>query len=88
MSAIAMIYIVFYSVNTNAFTGLNNYYNFLAISERLAYVLAMEENEKKRETDIGPKEASIEMANASYGWGFRVKEDQSGAKAGRKLVET
>ena len=60
----------------------------LAIVERLATILAIEESDSKKLTNVDPDEFSIEMVNASYEWGFRVADDQSKAMTGRKLVET
>ena len=52
--------------------------------ERLSEVLAMEEHKKERVEDIGKNEACVKLEDASYTWGFRVKENQNAMKKQNK----
>ena len=52
MSALAMVYVLFFQVNTTAYYGLNNLYAFLAILQRLASVLSLEECVYKKDTQV------------------------------------
>lgn len=88
MSALAMVYVLFFQVNTTAYYGLNNLYAFLAILQRLASVLALEECEYKKDTQVAKEDVTIELNNASYGWGFRISEDQTQAKRGKQITES
>ena len=44
----------------------------------------MEEHKKERIEEIGEKEACVKLEDASYTWGFRVKENQSQMKKQNK----
>ena len=61
MSALAMVYVLFFQVNTTAYYGLTNLQAFLAILRRLAGVLALEECEYERETNVAPDQVSVEF---------------------------
>ena len=75
MSALAMVYVLFFQVNVSAFFGLSSFFSFLAILQRLASVLALEESDNKKETNVASNEATIELDGAAFGWGFRISED-------------
>ena len=77
---IAMIYFLFMNVNNMAFAGIQTWTQFFAVLERLSEVFAMEEHKRERIVDIDKREACIKLENASYTWGFRVKENQAAMK--------
>lgn len=85
---LAMIYLLFFSINIITYFGLSSLQQFLAIVERLAGVFKMEENLVTRQTDVKPEDVCVEVENASYSWGFRVKDDQGGAQRGKVLIES
>lgn len=80
---LAMIYIVFYAVNMISFFGIIAYMGFAAVMERLSVVFAMEEKKMNRDTLVPSEFVEVTAKNASFTWGFKVKEDQSEAKLGK-----
>lgn len=74
-------------MNTTAYYGLNNFYAFSAILERLASVLALDECDYTKVTDVPAEEVTVLFEEASFGWGFRISEDQTQAKSGRQITE-
>ena len=75
VSMLAMIYLVFFSVNIICYFGLTNIMSFSAILERIATVFAMEESNITRDTNVATEDVTIEAENCSYAWGFRVSEE-------------
>lgn len=76
VSMLAMIYLVFFSVNIICYFGLTNIMSFSAILERIATVFAMEESNITRDTKVDTEDVTIEVENCAYAWGFRVSEEQ------------
>ena len=87
LSILSMIYLIFFQVNIMSYFGMINVQNFLAVLERLASVLAMEEFQTVRERDVKPEDVKIEIKDGSFSWGFRVKDNQDEAKRGKVLIE-
>lgn len=75
VSMLAMIYFVFFAVNTLTYFALTNVQNFLAILVRLSSVFKMEEYNRERDTSVSREDVIVEMKNCSYSWGFRVLEN-------------
>ena len=72
ISILAMVYFVFFSVNIITYFALTNVQNFLAILERLSYVIEMEEHQSLRRSE--GDDVFIKIEKAAFSWGFRVKE--------------
>ena len=87
MSLLSMIYLIFFSVNIQAYFGMINFKSYLAVLERLSTVFSMEEYESSRDTDVKPEDVSIEVKNGGFSWGFRVKENQAGTTTGKIAIE-
>ena len=72
---VAMVYNIFLQVNTMAYAGLVTWTQVLAVLERLSEVLAMEERAQEREEFVEREQVQVKLEEASYTWGFRVKEN-------------
>jgi ABC-type transport system involved in cytochrome bd biosynthesis fused ATPase/permease subunit len=83
ISILAMVYFVFFSVNIITYFALTNVQSFLAILFRLSEIIGMEEQQTQRITN-GP-EVLISIQNASFSWGFRVKDVQKDSKSKGKV---
>lgn len=84
MTMLAMIYYLFFSVNTLTFALLTTMQTFLAIIDRLGNVLEMDEYVQSRTEDGVPENTKIVMKDASFTWGFRAKtltEEEKKARA-------
>lgn len=90
LSVMSMIFMVFFQVNILTFFGINTLKNFITILRRLASVFTMEEYACERLRDVEPENVLLEVQDASFSWGFRVKEDQTDEKKARgsMLIET
>jgi ABC-type transport system involved in cytochrome bd biosynthesis fused ATPase/permease subunit len=70
---LALVYYLFFSVNTLTFALLSTMQTFLAIIDRLGNVLEMDEYKPSRTEDGIAANTKIVMENASFSWGFRAK---------------
>ena len=72
---LAMIYFVFFSVNASTYWCLINLQNFLAVLQRIADVFELEENTRDKKDEVyTKKEVNVKFEDASFSWGFKVKE--------------
>ena len=72
---VAMVYNIFMQVNAMAYAGLMTWSQVLAVLERLSEVFAMEERTQEREEFVERDQVQVRLNDASYTWGFRVKEN-------------
>ena len=83
---LAVVYVLFNSCNFFMYFGAMTLVQFLAIIDRTKTVFAMEEASIGRDTSVAPSDVSIQIENADFSWGFKVQENQTEAKSGRKLT--
>ena len=76
VSVLAMFYYIFFSINMLTYLSLTNVQMFLAVVLRLSHVFEMEQHIQKRVANVDASEVGISFKQASFAWGFRVKENQ------------
>jgi hypothetical protein len=81
ISLMAMIFFLFYSVNTFVYMGLTTLQTFLGILERIGSVFQLDSYDFKREVDVKPEDVIVKFDNVDVSWGFKVKDDQVKASA-------
>jgi ABC-type transport system involved in cytochrome bd biosynthesis fused ATPase/permease subunit len=75
VSMLAMIFSVFFQVNAATFWCLTNLQQFFAVLQRLADVFAMEETKKDNQGEVcAMEEVCVKFENASFSWGYKVKD--------------
>jgi ABC-type multidrug transport system fused ATPase/permease subunit len=85
LSILSVVYFVFFSINTITYFALVNIQSFLAILFRISKVMEMEEKEPTLMLENGTSDdVSIEFKDASFSWGYRVKENQDKEKIKRQ----
>ena len=85
---LAIIYYLFFSVNSLAFYAMTTVNQASAVINRISEVFSMEEHLSSREDQIRPNEPAIEIRQGEYAWGFRVAENQEKMrKANRAKLE-
>lgn len=75
VSSFSMVFLLFFSLNLIVYFSFTNLQNFLAVIERLGGVFELEEKEEV--PDESESEPCVKVMEASFSWGFKVKEDQS-----------
>lgn len=71
---LAMIYYLFFSVNSLTYYSMNTMNQALAVIYRLSKVFRMEEHVSER-GDVVQGQPLVHLENMEYAWGFRVNED-------------
>ncbi len=71
-TVLAMIYYLFFNVNSMTYYSLTTMNQAAAVVYRLSEVFRMEEFKKTRNEQIMVSEAAIDIQDGEYAWGFRV----------------
>lgn len=80
-SLLALVFFVFLIVNNLTFLAINNFFQFLAILERMSTVFGLEEFKSDRLLTVDQNnEVKISINDADYTWGYKVKENQLSSK--------
>jgi ABC-type transport system involved in cytochrome bd biosynthesis fused ATPase/permease subunit len=69
ISTLALVYLLFFSMNTFMYFALTNIQNFLTILQRLSHVFELEEKQLENKETVS--EVKISVTNAQVSWGFR-----------------
>ena len=83
-TVLAMIYYLFFSVNSLTYYALTTINQAFAVMYRLSEVYRMEEHQSTREENIIPGEPAIFIEHGEYAWGFRVSDNQEKMKKANK----
>ena len=73
---VALIYYLFFSVNSMTYYTMNTINMSLAVIYRLSEVFRMEEHSNTRRDHVVQGEPAIDIIKGEYAWGFRVAENQ------------
>ena len=90
---LAMIYYLFFSVNSLTFYSMSTLNQASAVIYRLSEVFRMEEHERTRSEHFVDGEPAIDIKGAEYAWGFCMKSSKGEsssfrAKTTLKNIET
>lgn len=77
---LAIIYYLFFSVNSLAYYALTTLNQASAVTHRLSEVFRMEEHKSTREDRVVAGKPAIEIKDGDYAWGFRISENQEKMK--------
>ena len=75
-SLLAMIYFMFFSVTGLMLYAMNTIAQLVVLFKRLGDVYKMEEYKKTRIEQVPQTEVCVQMKEAAFSWGFRLKKDQ------------
>ena len=81
---LAMIYYLFFSVNSLTYYSMTTINQSLAVMYRLSEVFRMEEHKQTRDLKVVPGQPCVNMQDASYAWGFRITDNQSNMRKSNK----
>lgn len=73
---LAMLYYLFFSVNSMTYYSMNTINQALAVIYRLSEVFRMEEHKKSQSLGRAEgDEPAVKLVNAEYVWGYRISDD-------------
>ena len=72
---VAMIYYLFFSVNSLTYYSMNTINQALAVIYRLSEVLRLEEHSSERSEPV-QGQPNVQLENMEYAWGFRIASDE------------
>ena len=85
-TVLAIIYYLFFSVNSLAYYALTTLNQASAVINRLSEVFCMEEYVSTREEQVNLNEPAIHIEQGEYAWGFRIEENQDKMRKANKAT--
>jgi len=84
---LAMIYFVFFSVNSFTYMGMTTIQQFLVIVKRLSDIFMMDDFTIDRNEEVEYKDVGIKIENGEYAWGFKATEEEKPKKGEEAKVQ-
>jgi ATP-binding cassette, subfamily C (CFTR/MRP), member 4 len=74
VTVLAMVYFVFFAINTILYMGLTNVFNFLAIMQRMSTVMGLSDVQINRDTSQPSEKSEVRVEQASFSWSKQPTE--------------